>query len=142
MHNHSCTILVVKTPLDTVRALFRALEAGQTGDALAVHFDPEARQLEYPSLIGPQVRERGLADILAASVAGAGLLVDQRYDEVEALEIGNRAIVRLTWSATVSRDLAQFTAGQRLSSHVALFATVRDGRVLHQASYDCYEPFS
>ena len=101
----------------------------------------QARQLEYPSLVGPAVRERGVAEILAASIAGAGLLVGQHYDEVEAWEVDDRAIVRLTWTATVARSVGPFTAGQRLTSHIALFATVRDGRILHQASYDCYEPF-
>ena len=26
-----------------------------------------------------------------------------------------------------------------MRAHVALFATVRDGLIVHQASYDCYE---
>ena len=130
-------MLVVNRPLETLRSFFRAIEAGESLDAF---LDPSMIQKEYPSAVAPAVSERDLAGVLAGAVAGSQLLATQRYDEIEAFEMGDRAIVRLTWTATVAKDLGPFTAGQRLTAHIALFATVRGNRIVHQASYDCYEP--
>ena len=80
--------------------------------------------------------------MLAGSVAGAGLLHHQRYAEEEAVEHRDRVVLRLTWSAVLSIPLATLQPGDVLTAHVAMFCTVRDGRIAHQASYDCYEPFA
>jgi ketosteroid isomerase-like protein len=48
--------------------------------------------------------------------------------------------VQFTWTAVVNTDLGPIRAGTPLVSHVAAFYDFRDGLVLRQSSYDCYEP--
>ena len=58
------------------------------------------------------------------------------------VEDGDRLAVQFTWTATVATDLGAIPAGTPLVSHVAAFYIFRDGLVLEQSSYDCYEPIA
>ena len=103
---------------------------------------PDAEQVEYPSAIRPTGSRRPLADMLAASEQGAGLLSAQSYDVVSYLEQGDTAAVQLTWRGTLAVPMGTVPAGSELVAHVgAFYAFAPDGRIARQSSYDCYEPF-
>ena len=59
-----------------------------------------------------------------------------------AIDAGDTAIMRLTWTGEIARDVGGFRAGQTLTAHIAQFITVRDGRVAAIETFDCYEPFA
>jgi ketosteroid isomerase-like protein len=127
--------------LDRVLALLRAIERDAGPEELRGHFHPAVRQREYPSLVAPTLTERGLDEMLAGSVAGRRLLSRQRYDVEEAVTSGDRVVLRLVWTGTLAVPFGSLAVGEDLRAHVAMFVTVRDGLIVHQASYDCYEPF-
>ena len=90
-----------------------ALESGEHGERLARFWADDVRTLTHPNLVAPR---GGLADraaMLAASVAGAGLLVDQRYDVRELDEVGDTVVVRLEWSGELAVELGPWPAGTR-----------------------------
>lgn len=129
------------SPIETAQSLHTAIELGRVGHELEELFTPDATVTEYPNLIKPSGGAADLATMLAASRAGARLLSAQRYDVHHAAQSGNTAIMRLTWTGTVSADIGAFRAGQQLTAHIAQFITVREGRISAIATYDCYEPF-
>jgi ketosteroid isomerase-like protein len=110
--------------VDIVIALHRALEAGVEGEALAAHWTHDITTTEYPNRICPN-----------------GRTSSQRYELVEAFEVGDTAILCLTWTGVVAADAGPFTAGQTLVAHIAQVVRTRDGKVASIATYDCYEPF-
>ena len=122
--------------------LYAAISAGATGDELAAYFHPDAQQIEYPSLMRPHGHRRGLAEMRAGAAIGAKMISDQHYEVHTLVENGDRLAVQFTWTATVTADLGAVRAGTRLVSHVAAFYVFRDGLVLEQSSYDCYEPIA
>jgi hypothetical protein len=125
-----------------LRELYQALSDGVTGEGLARFFSPDAEQVEYPSAIRPTGSRRPLADMLAASEAGAGLLSAQSYEVLSYLEQGSAAAVQLTWRATLAVPMGKAPAGGELVAHVgAFYEFAEDGRIARQSSYDCYEPF-
>lgn len=132
----------MSTPLTTVRALYSALEAGQHGEALRRLFTDDATTLEHPNALKPRGARYSLEEGLAASAAGAGLLESQQFDVQSAVEFEDTAIVRLTWTGVVARDIGPFHEGQVLTAHIAQFIRVRDARVASIETFDCYEPFS
>lgn len=134
-------MVVDMTALDILSNLHRALEDGIAGEALRAHFTDDAVTEEYPNRIKPEGARLDLATIVADSVRGAGLLRRQRYDVQTSYEVGDTAIVRLTWTGEVAHDIGPFSAGQVLTAHIAQFVETRDGRVAHIATYDCYDPF-
>jgi len=133
---------MLNSPLAIARALHAALEAGTHGDALRPFFTQDAVTVERPNLIKPRGAVTELEAMLKGSSAGAGLLSKQKYDIYSAFEQDNLAILRLTWTAEVARDVGPFRKGQVLSAHIAQFIETRDGLVARIETFDCYEPFA
>ncbi|MDB4985036.1 MAG: hypothetical protein JWN04_214 [Myxococcaceae bacterium] len=129
-------------PSRIARALHAALESGQHGDEVRVLFTDDARSVEHPNLIKPSGGTAELAQMLAASIAGAGLLARQSFDVHSARELGSLAILRLTWTGTIARDVGPCHAGQLLTAKIAQFIETRDEQVASTETYDCYQPFA
>lgn len=130
-----------RSPGAIARALHAALEAGMHGDDLRPFLTDDATTIERPNRLKPDGATSTLEQMLTASTAGAGLLAGQRYDVRDIVESGDLAILRLTWTGTIARDIGPFRAGQQLTAHIAQFVRTRDGRVASIETYDCYEPF-
>jgi ketosteroid isomerase-like protein len=123
-----------------VRDLLAAIEAEAPVEAVAAFWHPDAEQVELPSLMRPAGHRRGVAEMLEGYRAGAGFLRSQAYDVLDVVDDGERLAVRLRWTATTAVDAGTLPAGTELVAHVAVFYEFRDGLVLRQSSYDCYEP--
>jgi ketosteroid isomerase-like protein len=127
--------------LDVLEKLHRALEAGETGEQLRAYWDDSVVTTEYPNLIVPTGGTHDLAEMKAGSERGKGLLASQKYDVFEAHDLGDLAIVRLTWTGVVAAAVGPFEAGKVLTAHIAQFVRTHDDRITSIATYDCYEPF-
>ncbi len=125
-----------------LRDLYAAICAGATGDDLAVFWHPDAEQVEYPSVMRPHGHRRSLAEMVEGAELGLRIIRDQRYDVHTVIQDGDDVAVQLTWTATVAADLGSISAGTPLVAHVAAFYRFRDGLLLRQSSYDCYEPIA
>ncbi len=66
----------------------------------------------------------------------------QSYEVRSAIEQGSLAVLRVTWTGEIARDLGPFRKGQKLTAHIAQFVETREGRVASIETYDCYEPFA
>lgn len=126
---------------DALLNLHRAIEAGEHGPALAAYFTKDAVTVEHPNLISPNGGRHDLDAMLLGAERGASLLSAQRYRIHSIDEVDSLVVARLTWTATVAVDAGPFTSGQQLVAHIAQFATVRDGRIAHIETFDCYEPW-
>ena len=103
-------------------------------------YHPDAEQVEYPSLVRPTGHRRPLDEMLAGAELGREMIRDQRYDVHQVVEQGDHVAVQLTWTATMAVDAGSIPLGTDLVAHVAIFYDFRDGLVLRQSSYECYEP--
>jgi ketosteroid isomerase-like protein len=123
-----------------LRDLYAAISDGATGETLRRYFHPDAEQIEYPSIMRPSGHRRSLDEMAAGAELGTRIIRDQHYAVETVVEQGDEVAVQLTWTATVAADLGAIAAGTALTAHVAAFYVFRDGLVLRQSSYDCYEP--
>jgi ketosteroid isomerase-like protein len=123
-----------------VRDLLDAIARDVPAEEVAAYWHPDAEQVEYPSIMRPSGHTRGLAEMLEGYHAGSGLLRQQRYDVRTVVDDGEQVAVQLTWTATTAVDAGTIPAGTDLVAHVAIFYAFRDGKILRQSSYDCYEP--
>ena len=122
-----------------LRQLYASISDGVTGERLAAFFHPSAEQVEHPSLLRPHGHRRSLAEILEGAELGASMIEDQHFDVHHVVEQDEHVAVELTWTATLAMDAGGIPAGTPLVAHVAAFYVFRDGLVLRQCSYDCYE---
>jgi ketosteroid isomerase-like protein len=129
------------SPIVVARGLHAALEAGRHGDELRALFTEDAVTIERPNLIKPAGARTDLEGMAKASTAGASLLAKQSYDVHSAIELGSLAVLRLTWTGEIARDVGSFRKGQKLTAHIAQFIEVRGDRIARIETFDCYEPF-
>ncbi|WP_230487013.1 nuclear transport factor 2 family protein [Nocardioides anomalus] len=105
---------------------------------MAAFWHPDAEQVELPSLVRPLGHRRPWSEMLEAYAAG--FLARQAYEVTDVLADGDRLAVRLRWTATAATAAGPIPAGAELVAHVAVSYELRDGLILRQSSYDCYEP--
>lgn len=110
-------------------------------EALADLLHKKVSITEHPNAITPGGATRGRQETLEGLVAGKGLLREQVFDVHEVVVNGERAAVRATWRGTIGVDAGPLRSGTQLRAHVASFLTVRDGAIVEQETFDCYEPF-
>jgi SnoaL-like domain len=122
--------------------LMQALESDIHGDELRHFFHDDAEQIEYPSLIDPQVGRRGLDGMITASELGAGMLAFQRYDVNRWIESEDTVVCQAEWHAELAKDAGTLRQGQRLHTYSILIFTFCGDKIIRQEAYDCYDPFA
>ena len=127
--------------LTLVRAYLAALERGEAGEALARFFAADATQVEFPNRLNPHGQQSDLAALLARSVQGQRVLASQRYEILGELACGERVAVEARWAGTLAVPLGTLAAGDEMRAHFAMFFTCREGRLVRQHNYDCFEPW-
>lgn len=123
-----------------VRSLLGAITERAPAGTIAAYWHPDAEQVELPSLLRPAGHRRPLAELLEGYAAGLALLAEQAYEVLGSIDDGERLALQLRWTATTAVDAGPVAAGTGLVAHVAAFYEFRDGLILRQTTYDCYEP--
>ncbi|MEV5357396.1 nuclear transport factor 2 family protein [Streptomyces sp. NPDC052693] len=103
---------------------------------------PEMTHSQVPNALFPAGADRDRAETLAASARARTLLSAQRYDVVSAVAAGDRVALEIKWSGTLAAGFGELPAGHVMRAHIAAFLDFRDGRIVAQRTYDCYEPFA
>jgi ketosteroid isomerase-like protein len=127
--------------LELTRRYFAALESGATGEALAAFYAPDAVQEEFPNHLNPKGVRRGLTAILDAAARGQQVIASQRYEILHAVADGDRVAVEFRWSGTLAVPVASLPAGTVMRGRFACFLEFREGRIVAQRNYDCFEPW-
>jgi ketosteroid isomerase-like protein len=130
----SATLLLIERYLT-------AIEQGATGAALAEFYDPAVIQEEFPNRLMPTGARRGLAEIQAAAESGQKVLSAQRYEVLNALVQGDEVALEMQWSGTLAVPFGALAAGDDMRARISSFITLRDGKIISQRSYDCFEPW-
>jgi ketosteroid isomerase-like protein len=129
------------TNLEFARSYLRALEQGVTGEALAGFFHPEVTQREYPNRLVPTGATRDLRALLGGAERGQRVVSSQRFDVRNAVANGDEVALEVDWSATLAVPVGSLPAGGTMRASLGVFLTFRDGRIISQRNYDCFEPF-
>jgi ketosteroid isomerase-like protein len=127
--------------LELTRRYFAALECGATGAALAAFYAPEVVQEEFPNRLNPHGARRDLATMLDAAERGQKVMASQRYEIIHAVADGDRVAVEFRWSGILAVPVGSLPAGAEMRGRFACFLEFRDGRIVAQRNYDCFEPW-
>ena len=127
---------------DLVALARRYLDAVEAHDGSALAFyAPDAVQIEYPNRLVPAGATRDLAALREAGERGRQVLVGQRYDVRHAVAAADRVALEVLWTGTLAVPVGSIPAGGEMRAHFAMFLDFRDGRIVGQRNYDCFEPF-
>ena len=124
------------------RAYLQDIEAGKTGEELAIHFDADVVQEEFPNALSPQYVKRNLKAILEGAERGKQVLSGQRYEVQTAIASGEQVALEVSWTGTLAVPVVNLAAGDEMKANFAVFLEFRDGKIIRQRNYDCFEPFT
>lgn len=127
--------------LEITRQYLAALEQMATGDALARFFSPDVVQEEFPNRLVPQGARRDLAALLEGAARGKQLMAAQRYELLSTMVEGERVAIEVQWSGTLAVPVGTLAAGDQMRARFAVFLEFRDGKILRQRNYDCFDPW-
>jgi ketosteroid isomerase-like protein len=119
--------------LELARRYLAAVEGGATGDTLAAFYAPEVVQEEFPNRLFPLGARRDLSAILEAGARGQQVMA--------ALASGDNVALEFRWVGTLAIPVGSLLAGGEMRGRCAVFLEFRDGRIVAQRSYDCFEPW-
>ncbi|MEV4436054.1 nuclear transport factor 2 family protein [Streptomyces sp. NPDC049585] len=125
--------------VETAIRYHQAVAQGATGERLAAFFHPEAVHRELPNALFPDGAVRDLPAVLAAAERGRTVLTEQHFEVLNAVASGGQVALEVTWHGTLAVALGDLPVGHVLRAHIATFLEFRDGKIVSQRNYDCYE---
>ncbi len=120
------------------------IEAIETFDLQAVGrlLHSEVVQIERPNKLYANGQSRGYDKMMADLPRGAKVLRKQSYPITAMHEAGDTVVVETRWEGIVNVPLGALQPGDAMVAHICMVITLRDGRIIRQVNYDCYEDFS
>jgi ketosteroid isomerase-like protein len=126
--------------LALARRYLKALESGPSADELAQFFAPEVVLEIFPSKFFPNGSRDDLAGISAAAERGKKVMTSQKYEIRNEVASGDKVALEIDWTGTLAVPFQTIPKGGQMRAHFAAFLACKDGKILSQRNYDCYEP--
>jgi ketosteroid isomerase-like protein len=117
------------------------LSEGAEPEELDLFFAPDVVQEEFPNRLLPNGAVRNLQAMKEGRARGRALLKAERFEVVNAVAGDGQVAMEVIWTGTVREAAGPFAAGQALRARFALFLEFRDGRIVRQRNYDCFDPW-
>lgn len=130
-------------PLHTVTTFIRLSEALETDPAVYQELlHPDVEQIEYPNLRNRSLQRRSFSEIIEHIRAGRELLLDPHIELRRTQTCADGSIlVEAYWHATLATDIGSMIRGQRLSTYFCLVFELKEGKIIQQRTYGCFDHF-
>lgn len=110
-------------------------------ETVAAFFDPDVVQEEFPNRLMANGARRNLADLLEASARGKKVMSRQSFEVVNSVSEGVRLSLEVLWTGVLAVPFGSIPAGGEMRAHFAVFLDFRDGKIIGQRNYDCFDPW-
>ena len=82
-----------------------------------------------------------MAALLEGAERGQKVMRRQRFEVLGAVESGDTVALEVQWAGTLAVPVGRLPAGGDMRARFAVFFEIRDGKIVRQRNYDCFEPF-
>lgn len=127
--------------LERARAYLQAIERRVSEEELAGFFAPEMVLEQFPNRLVPKLVRSNVEDVLRESIEGKKSVSRQTYAVDNAVAQGDWVALEVKWEGVLAVPVAGLPAGATMRAWFAMFLEFRDGKVVHQSNYDCFEPW-
>lgn len=117
------------------------LSSNAGAEQLDSFFSPDVVQEEFPNRLMPNGATRDLAAMKQGRARGRALLAAEHFELINAVADCDQVVLEVIWTGTVREARGPFVAGQKLRARFAVFMEFRDGRIVRQRNYDCFDPW-
>ena len=125
--------------LETARRYLESV--GQPSADTLAFFAEDVVQVEFPNRLIPEGATRDLAGLREAAQRGSKAMTAQRYEILNAIASGDQVAVEANWIGTLAVPFGNTPAGGEMRARFAIFLTFRDGKIVRQHNYDCFDPW-
>jgi ketosteroid isomerase-like protein len=128
---------------DLLRLAREYLESIGRSDELGAlrFFADDVVQIEFPNRLMPNGATRDLAAVREAAERGSKVMSSQRFEVINAIASGEQVAVEANWTGTLAVPFGSIPAGGQMRARFAIFLTYRDGKIVRQHNYDCFDPW-
>jgi ketosteroid isomerase-like protein len=127
--------------LEIVRRYLAILQRNPNDPELDTLLDPSFVFREYPNRLNPGGRTLNLDALRPLTLKAAQITLEQAYTIRTVVGTGDELALEVDWVGRFNIPFASTPAGQPIRASLGMFMTFRDGRIVSQRNYDCYEPF-
>jgi ketosteroid isomerase-like protein len=124
-----------------VKEFLAAIAAGTPVEVVAGFYAPDVVQEEFPNRLVPNGAKRDLAALRAAHDRGRQVISAQSFEVVNAVATGNCVAIEAIWTGTLAIGLGSLKPGDKMRARFAQFVEFKDGLIVRQRNYDCFEPW-
>lgn len=124
-----------------VRKYLEAVSTMAPWESVSGFFAPDIVAQEFPNRISLSGRISRWDEIRAGYERGRKIMLSQSYDVKHIVDSGDEIAVELEWSGTLAVPIMNLPSGYEMKASVAMFLTLREGKIISQRNYDCYPPF-
>ena len=132
---------VAETNLEIARRYLAAIERLADAETMAAFFDPDVIQEEFPNQLVTGGARRNLGDLMEASARGRRVMSQQRYEISSTVSEGDRVALEVLWTGVLAVPYGPIPVGGEMRAHFAVFLDFRDGKIIGQRNYDCFDPW-
>jgi ketosteroid isomerase-like protein len=100
---------------------------------------PDVVQEEFPQPPAAERRKRDLPALRDAHGKGRQVISAQSFEVVNAVATGNCVAIEAVWTGTLAVGLGSLKPGDKMRARFAQFFEFRDGLIVRQRNYDCFE---
>ena len=126
--------------LEKVQVYLTSIENGDFA-YIADLFSPDAIVVQLPNRIYPNGIQSGVSRMAAAFEKGRQLLSSQSYEIRSAVAEGDSLSIEVLWTGTLAMAFGSLGVGSQIRAHSAMFFQFKDGKLISQRNYDCFEPW-
>jgi ketosteroid isomerase-like protein len=126
--------------LEIARQYLASIGQGEPEDNLAF-FAEDVVQVEFPNRLLPEGATRDLAALREATQRGRQVMTAQRFEVLNAIASGEQVAIETNWIGTLAVPFGNTPAGGQIRARFAIFLTFRDGKIVRQHNYDCFDPW-
>jgi ketosteroid isomerase-like protein len=124
-----------------VRDYYAAVQQGATDDALARFYAADVVQEEFPNRFLPNGATRDLQALKEAAERGRAVMAAQELELLNIVAAGDQVAVEARWAGTLATAIGPIPAGTVMRARFGQFFEIRDGRIVRQRNYDCFDPW-
>jgi len=130
-------------PVTNLKKVEHYLKSIENGDfAYIVNlFSPVALVEQLPNRIYPNGIRSGVSQMAEAFEKGRKLLSSQSYEIKSCLLDGDKLSIEVLWTGTLALAFGSLPVGSQMRAHSAMFFEFKDGKIVSQRNYDCFEPW-
>ena len=126
---------------DLLRLAREYLESIGRADGGQRFFADDVVQVEFPNRLLPNGATRDLTGLREAAERGRKVMTAQRLEVVNAIASGELVAVEAIWTGTLAVPIGSIPVGGQMRARFAIFLTYRDGKIVRQHNYDCFDPW-